>query len=434
MWTIRGLLRCALVCAFAALAACSSSGGNPWKPDTQPSIQAGVEIVSGNYQTAAAGTELPQPLVGRVTDADGKGLSNRLVSLVVTSGGGSLSAASATSNSSGLFSVRWTLGPGAGTQRVEVRGDNPSGGPFIYATFESVATAGTATSATALAGTTGQAAKASTPVPTPIGVSVVDLHGNAKAGVIVWFTACETCGIANPASATTNVGGVATTQWTLGASTGTQRLSATLDGLPEVRFEALATTAASAAALSLAAQRGDGQTVEQHASNSQPLRVFVSDAGGAGVPGVAVDFEPSPGSAYFDARTINTDAEGFADFTGYFHEAGAVRVEATARGIPPATFDLAVTATPFDFDGDFTCRFEDAPDSPFSMKVRRNSVGAGDLRNELGADGSFALERSDGDIVRRLQGRIELGADGGATAIGTILDPVTPTPWTCERL
>lgn len=434
MSKVHVFFRWALLGTTAALAACSSSGGNPWVPDVEPGVQAGVEIVSGNHQTAAAGTELPQALVGRVIDASGKALANRSVTFVVSSGGGSMSVSSVTSDSSGLFSGRWTLGPGAGTQRVEVRGDNPSGGSFIHATFESVATAGAAVSAKAIAGSQDQAAKASTAAPSEIGVSVVDLHGNAKAGVTVRFTPCETCGSANPASATTNAGGVATTQWTLGASTGTQRLSATLDGIPAVRFEALATPAVAAAALSLTAQQGDGQTVEQHTSNVQALRVFVSDARGAGVPGLAVDFEPAPGSAYFLAQTINTNAAGFAEFTGYFHDAGAVRVEAKVAGIPTATFDLVVAATPFDFDGDFTCRFADAPDAPLSMSVRRNSVSAGGMRIEVAADGTFALGSRAGDIRRLLHGRIELGADGGAVASGTTVDAATPTPWTCERL
>src|SRR6185436_4646464 len=116
------------------------------------------------------------------------------------------------------FSGRWTLGSSAGTQKVDVRSTDSNGATVIYAIFESVATAGAATSATALAGTQGQAAKMSTAVPTPIGVSVVDLHGNAKSGVRVWFTPCETCGSANPASSLTNAGGVATSMWTLGTS------------------------------------------------------------------------------------------------------------------------------------------------------------------------------------------------------------------------
>lgn len=434
MSKIRGFLHGALLCSAAALAACSSSSGDHLEEVTQPGQQAGVVVVSGNHQTAMVGTELPQPLVGRVIDAAGNALSNRPVTFVVASGGGSMSVGSTTSDSGGLFSGRWTLGPGAGTQKVDVRGTNSSGATVIYATFESVATAGAATGATALAGTQGQAAKVSTAVPTPIGVSVVDLHGNAKSGVRVWFAPCDTCGSVNPVSATTNAGGVATSAWTLGTSTGPQRLSATLVGLPAVGFEALAMPDVSAEVLSLTARHGDGQTVEQHTRNAQPLGVFVSDARGAGVPGIAVDFSPAPESAYFVAQTINTNAEGYADFTAYFHDAGSVRVEATIAGVQSATFDLAVTATPFDYDGDFICRFADAPGSPYSMSVRHGLVSAGDLGDDVAADGTFALQRHVGDVRRRLQGRIEIGMDGGAGAIGIAVDSAAPTPWSCERL
>lgn len=337
MSKIRGFFHAVLLCSAAALAACGSSSGDSleeWKP---PGVQAGVVVVSGNHQTAPVGTELPQPLVGRVIDAAGNALSNRPVTFVVASGGGSLSVGSTTSDSGGLVSGRWTLGTTAGTQRVEVRGTNSDGANIIYATFESVAMAG--------------AAKMST-----------------------------------------------------------------------------------AAVLGLTALLGDEQTVEQHTRNAKPLVVFVSDVRGAGVPGIAVDFSPAPGSAYFVAQTINTNAEGYADLTAYFHEAGAVRVEATVAGVPSATFDLAVTATPFDYDGDFICRFAEEPGSPYSMSVKRSSVSAGDLSNDVAADGIFALEWRVGDIRRRLQGRIEVSIDGGARAIGTTIDSAAPMPWMCERL
>jgi hypothetical protein len=430
---IREILRWALPGVLTSLAACSSSSTDDLDAVTQPGHLAGVQIVSGNHQTATAGAELPEPLVGRAIDAAGNSLANRTVTFVVASGGGSLSAGSVTSDSHGSFSGRWTLGPGAGTQKVDVRSAD-SAGATIYATFESIATAGAATSARAIAGTQSQAAQVSTAVPTPIGVSVVDLNGNAKAGVTVTFTPCETCGSANPASAVTNAGGVAMSTWTLGKSTGTQRLSAALAGLPEVPFDALATPAAPAVTLSLTALAGDGQTVEQHALNAQPLRVFVSDAQGAGVPGVAVDFEPDVGGAYFDARTINTDAEGFADFTGYFHEAGAARVEAAVAKIPSVAFDLAVAATPFEFDGDYTCRIATAPDAPYALRVRRNSVIGSGSDYSVNADGTFAMKRETDDIGRALLGRFAVSFDGSATAGGTATDSAVPAAWTCERL
>jgi hypothetical protein len=410
-------IKVAMILPVAMLVACSSSGGYDVDDIYPPGETAGVQIVGGNNQTAIAGTELPAPLVGKVTDIQGHTVANRPVTFVVASGGGSLSSTSVMSDVDGLVQSRWTLGAGAGTQKVEVRA--ATGSTLIFATFEAVATAGAAANATPVAGTDGQAARQSTGLPAPVSVSVVDLQGNAKAGVTVAFTPCDACGSVDPSTAVTNAGGIATSAWTLGAATGAQELSARVAGLPEVHFHATATSTAPGPATSVAGLQGDAQSVDQHGRNAQALRVFVTDSLGNGVPGVAVDFAPGAGGASFTARTINTGADGVADFSGWFHEAGIVRVEASVGGIPPATFDLTVVANEFDFDGSYTCRFAHAPDAPYVMSVHRNEIVDGGI---VSADGTF------------LHGRIDVGFDGSASANGTAGDAAAaPMPWTCER-
>lgn len=69
-----------------------------------------ILMVSGNNQTGAVGTALPNPLVVRVENANGNSLSGLTVNFTVTNGGGSVSATTAVTDSSGEASTVLTLG------------------------------------------------------------------------------------------------------------------------------------------------------------------------------------------------------------------------------------------------------------------------------------------------------------------------------------
>ncbi|MBW4686024.1 MAG: DUF4082 domain-containing protein [Komarekiella atlantica HA4396-MV6] len=74
-----------------------------------------ITKVSGDNQTGAVATTLPNPLVVQVKDSTGNPQSGVTVNFAVTSGGGSVSPASAVTNASGQASTTLTLGasPGA---------------------------------------------------------------------------------------------------------------------------------------------------------------------------------------------------------------------------------------------------------------------------------------------------------------------------------
>ena len=96
--------------AFAiALGACNSSEGPP--------VPGGVTAVSGNDQFAVVGSPAANPLVVLVSDQNGSPLPNTPVSWKVTSGGGSVTDTSSTSDASGHATVSYTAGarPGAAT-------------------------------------------------------------------------------------------------------------------------------------------------------------------------------------------------------------------------------------------------------------------------------------------------------------------------------
>ena len=91
----------------------------------------------------------------------------------------------------------------------------------------------------------GQAAIGGATLPTPVGVRVADAFGNAVpgAGRTIAFAA-SAGGSASPASGTTNAVGQLSTVWTLGATAGSQTLTASSAGLTSAVASATASGAA----------------------------------------------------------------------------------------------------------------------------------------------------------------------------------------------
>jgi hypothetical protein len=92
-----------------------------------PGPAASLSIVAGTNQAAVAGSTLPLPLVVRLADQYSNPISGASVNFSVTGGGGTLSAASATTNTSGQAQVSWTLGAveGPNTTRASVASLSP---------------------------------------------------------------------------------------------------------------------------------------------------------------------------------------------------------------------------------------------------------------------------------------------------------------------
>jgi len=78
--------------------------------------QTDMETVSGDGQVSVVGTQLPDPLVVRVTGANGVPVSGVAVFWEVLSGAGSFDSPTTTTNETGAASNTWTLGPNVGQQ------------------------------------------------------------------------------------------------------------------------------------------------------------------------------------------------------------------------------------------------------------------------------------------------------------------------------
>ncbi|HEV7366570.1 MAG TPA: Ig-like domain-containing protein [Gemmatimonadales bacterium] len=74
--------------------------------------------VSGNNQSGNPGAELAEPLVVRLVDRDGNGVSGRAVTWVVGAGGGSVASNTSNTDADGQAEARWTLGSSSGTNTL----------------------------------------------------------------------------------------------------------------------------------------------------------------------------------------------------------------------------------------------------------------------------------------------------------------------------
>lgn len=111
------------------LAACGGGAADTTKPVIIPPAEpASLTVSAGDGQEAEVGAALSTPPAVVVRSANGSVMSGVAVAFVVDSGGGTIGAASATTNSSGIASPgAWTVGPAAGPQvlRATVVGLQP---------------------------------------------------------------------------------------------------------------------------------------------------------------------------------------------------------------------------------------------------------------------------------------------------------------------
>ena len=154
-----------------------------------------LALVSGDSQNAAPGTLLSLPIVVRVTDAFGNGVSGHAVTFAIATGGGTVGTPSATTDAAGLASSTWTLGSAPGAQTVAVTATGLSGSPL---TVSATAGAGGTTTVspqldtlTALNATRTLTAQAR------------DALGNPITGTFTWVSR-------TPAVATVNASGLVT--------------------------------------------------------------------------------------------------------------------------------------------------------------------------------------------------------------------------------
>jgi hypothetical protein len=308
-----------------------------------------LDVVSGDHQSAPPGTELPNALVVRVTDANGQPVRGQIVNFRVTSGGGSMFAGAGSTNNEGVVRDRWTLGAIPGEQTAEARAvDNETGAAIVFATFAATA-ADTTTPAfrsVRILGGGGQTAVVGSRLPQPVVFLILDQSEKALAGFTFTLRSLRCTlqngldcfsnqgddQLANP-TLTTGPDGTATfTGWTLGLTAGAKCLglypgTSPPRGDSDVGWLAVCATAVGGPVTELMA------LTSPISESLITVNVFARDQLGNFVNGVPVTFVPSAGGSVSPA----------VDTTRWVPSSGDGQAFTTWKlGVPPNT--LTITA------------------------------------------------------------------------------------------
>ena len=190
-----------------------------------------VQIVDGNGQEGRSGDVLADPLVVRLVNEAGEGISEQEVRWVPRSGSGTTDPATGTTDSEGFATAEWTLGPAAGLQRVDAEAPGLGSVTFTATNTGDDGENPPAARVEPIEGN-GQTAPAGTEVPTRPAVRVLDEEGEPVQGFDVTFAVTAGDGSVSDAEQTTNGDGIARVgAWTLGATPGTNTLEARAGGL-----------------------------------------------------------------------------------------------------------------------------------------------------------------------------------------------------------
>ncbi|HEX5385795.1 MAG TPA: Ig-like domain-containing protein [Gemmatimonadales bacterium] len=340
-WTLGGsagaqTLEARVVGASAALAAhfaATATAGTP----------ARLALVSGDKQTAAAGSALPDSLVVRATDADGNPAPGAHV-VWTLSGGGSVNATNTTTGADGRAAVQRVLGSRIGEARTVATAAGLAGSPI---TFSASATVGGA-SALAVVRQPSASAQQRTPFSRQPQVQLTDAFGNAV----------RQAGIAISAELPSDAGGVLDGQLT--ASTDASGLATFIDlalhGAATsytLRFSnagsAIAPAVSDPIALSPGPVSGSRSSVTVNpssipAAGTSTVTVAARDEFDNPIAGVSASASSSGASATIAPASAPTNASGAATFSFSATKVGSYTITAKVGGIAVAT-PATVTVT-----------------------------------------------------------------------------------------
>lgn len=392
-----------LVPALILLLACG--GGDLVLPaDGEP---AAIEVVQGNGQSGRVGVALANPVVGRVTDAQGRPLADAPVAFAFTEDGTGATGATvapdtATTDADGRASFQVVVGTRVGGAGAELRVSAGGGQPTLAAPVAFTAVSADANELV-LVGGDGQSAPAGAVLSGPLVVQVTDAFGNPIPGVPIAWTP-DGGGSVSQETTPTGEDGLASVVRTLGSSTGIQHTSASAPGLAGSPVTFTHTARAGAATI-LESVSGDGQSALVGTSLPEPLVVRARDGGGNPVPGLAVAWLAGNGGGSLAPATSTTDADGLASTQWTLGSAaGANTATAVVSGV--GTVGFSATST---------------PGTPPGLSLETQPPAAAQPGVELSRAPLVQLREPDG--TPRLQPGVPVSVsvvEGGATLLGIL--------------
>lgn len=226
-----------LLAAAALVVACSSGGGGSGSSD----VGAVLQLVSGDAQAGTAGEPLAAPLAVKVARR-GEGVAGTTIAWAVTSGGGTATALTSTTDAQGVGAIGWTLGTIAGAQTLTATAAGLDEAPITFtataAPDEPVRLAFRDQPTDSMSGAA---------IAPPIRVALEDRYGNLAAGASAAVTlVIETNPGGGSLAGTTQVltsGGVATfADLAIDRMGAGYRLAASAPGLPVALSDPFAVT------------------------------------------------------------------------------------------------------------------------------------------------------------------------------------------------
>lgn len=285
-----------------------------------------LEAASPSARSGVVGSTLADPLAVRVLDRRGQGVTGVSVAFQAT---GAVTPGTVVTDAQGVARASWTLGTVAGEQRVRATAEALPGDSV---TFTATAAAGAASQIVKHAGDA-QSAPVAAPLPQPLQARVTDAFGNGIQGVTVTWNA-EAGSLAS-VTTRTDASGVVRASWTLGATAGTQGVTASAVG-QSTRFTATAVVGAPAR---VEVVSGSGQASAIGTSLADTLVARVVDARGNPVAGVPVTWSVDTLGGTVTPVSATTAADGTARARWTLGDLeGQLSARARVAGLPAATF------------------------------------------------------------------------------------------------
>ncbi len=290
-----------------------AGGGDLLLPDA--GLPAQIAVVRGGSQAAPVGATLPESVVVRVTDSQGRPVVGQAVAFVLGSPGGEVAPDTIATDAGGQASAQWVLGTTAGAQSMSVR---VVGQASLATSVSAIAGAGGAAGLTIVSGDN-QTAPAGSALIDSLVVSVADASGNPVSGVdVAWTTGGG--GSVSSALLPTGADGRAAVRRALGPAAGAQTTTAAVAAVAgsPVIFQAIATVGAAG---SLTIATAPSSSAQSGAPFAQQPVLQLRDANGnpvaqAGVAVTASIASGPAGASLVGSATAATNASGVAVFTG----------------------------------------------------------------------------------------------------------------------
>ena len=293
-----------------------------------------LRTVSGTDQSGETGAALSNPFVVELLNTNGQGIDNVQVNFEVVSGGGTLSASSDSTDSSGRAETTLTLGSAAGTNTVRAS-VSITGFSISPVTFTATASEPDApVSALEIDSEGNQRGEVNNRLADDLTVRVVDANDNGVPFELVRFRIVEGRGRLTSARDTTDSAGYAAVGFTP-LSSGTIEVEATSGDLDPVTFT-ITTGEPPADVLKVS---GDNQSGSPGSRLANPLVVEVVDENDDPVSGASVTFAVTAGGGSLSVTSVTTNGTGRAEtYLRLGDEVGENTVRASVAGLTAITF------------------------------------------------------------------------------------------------